>query len=251
MRTIGVGPPAIPRALLKSRARQPLRALLKDTLIETIGRDHYRDACVSARRDADREDYGRGRSGNDDSSLTPHDISDELWGLDASLTDKITLLFEVYDEMPAYTLLMYVPHHFHDWPSDARALFWAGVRARLGGSDQALARPLAYSLWCDWFEHGDFTAEAWEALTGPEVPAAALQNVLIASGPVPWRLKTELYRRLVGDAGWHYHIFRSLLNSAFDVYGQIDRNEAVTWLDRLLIPESTAHLPDLIARLRR
>ena len=42
-----------------------------------------------------------------------------------------------------------------------------------------------------------------------------------------------------------------LLHSAFDVFGKIDRVEASKWLDRLLIPESTDHLEELIATLKK
>ena len=218
--------------------------------MERIGADHYRDACVSARRDAEREDFGHGSLGNDDSSLTPHEVSDELWDLNASVRDKLELFFEIYDEMPASGLLMYVSHHYPAWPSSVKRQFWDGVRTRFGGADRALARPLAYYLWCDWFEHGDFTREAWEALTTVDTPRVALQEVLIASGPVPWSMKTELYERLISDQRWHYYIYRSLLHSAFDIFGKIDHEEASAWLSRLAIPDSTDHLSELAARLR-
>ena len=78
-----------------------------------------------------------------------------------------------------------------------------------------------------------------------------LKHTLIASGPVPWNLKTVLYRRLVTDARWHYYIYQSLLHSAFDVYGNLDRSEAVDWLNRLLLPKDTPDLAELVAHLRR
>jgi hypothetical protein len=147
--------------------------------------------------------------------------------------------------MPAYGLLMYVSHHYPDWPPAARQQFWDGVKTRLAGEDHALARPLAYNLWCDWFEHGDHTAEAWDALTKPGTLDPVLQEVLMASGPVPWRMKTQLYERLVTDTRWHYYIFRSLLHSAFDVFGSVDSKEAAAWLQRLSVAPSTENLREL------
>jgi hypothetical protein len=219
-------------------------------LVQAVGRDHYLDACAFARRDAEREDYGRGDPGDNDSSLVAHEISDALWEADAPLEERIATFFEIYDEMPSYGFVMYASHEYGEWPLTARRQFWDGVRKRLATSDRALGRPLAYSLWCDWFEHGEYTAEAWEALTAPDTPVPVLEHVLIASGPVPWPDKTRLYNRLITDVRWHYYIFRSLLHSAFDVYGKFDRNEAAGWLTRLSIPSSTEHLSELQRRLR-
>jgi len=224
--------------------------MLKPTVVNSVGIDHYRDACASARRDAEREDYGRGEPGTDDSSSVPHEVADALWGSEDPVEKKIEALFEIYDEMPAYGLVMYVSGEYSAWPPQARQQFWNGVRARLASPDRALARPLAYSLWCDWFEHGDYTVEAWEAVTTVETPEPALREVLIASGPVPWHLKVRLFSRLVDDPSWHYFIFRSLLHSAFDVFGKYEAQEARAWLQRLSLPASTEHLDKLTARLR-
>jgi hypothetical protein len=225
--------------------------LLKHELVEIVGLDHYRDACRSARRDAERQDYGRGDPGADDSSLVPHDLSDALWESDAPLAEKIRTLFEIYDEMPAYGLLMYVSHEYSHWPQAAKRQYWAAFASRLASSDRALARPLAYNLWCDWFEHGIHTADAWEALTAPAQPDYVLQEVLIASGPVPWELKSRLYARLIPEQKWHYYIFRSLLHSAFDVFGKFERDEATTLLAKLKLPDDTENLEELRGHLDR
>jgi hypothetical protein len=223
--------------------------VLKAAVIETVGERAYYEACPQARAEAERVDFGQARERESWTSDVPHQAADALWDADAQVQEKVETLFELYDELPAYGLLMYAIHHYREWPEAVRTQFWDAVRTRLGGVDQALARPLAYSLWCDWFEDPTLVEEVWAQLTTPSTHPAVLREVLIASGPVPYRLKRPLYTRLVAQPEWHYYIFRSLLHSTFDVYGQLERQDAGQWLARLQLPSTTEHLSDLRARL--
>jgi hypothetical protein len=63
-------------------------------------------------------------------------------------------MFQVYREMPCYGLFFGLTlDHWHELPVEARKVFWREARALLSQDDEALAQPLAYSMWCDFFEY--------------------------------------------------------------------------------------------------
>ena len=220
--------------------------MTREDIIELVGRERYEAECAMARSDASRTDHGRGAGA---SLMIPHEIEEALWDGADSWSDKVSLFFKVYDEMPAYAHLMYVPSRFHDFDSEARRAWWREVLARLDGIDSPVRGPLLYSLWCDFFEDDVLVSEAWAALTGADATENSLRAILPISGPVPYNLKEELYRRLMEDASWHVPIFESLLGSAFDVLGKIDRDSARRVLRELQLPSDLAGLDDLRAKL--
>ncbi len=112
----------------------------------------------------------------------------------------------------------------------------------LGHDDDAMSEPLVYSLWCDFFEDAARVEQAWTELVGHNTAPRLLQRVLIVSGPVPFHFKAQLYQRLLNDKTWHYHIYRSLLHSAFDVCGDLDREQALAILRRLDLAPGSEHL---------
>src|SRR5688572_495003 len=112
------------------------------------------------------------------------------------------LFFEIYDEMPSYALSMYCNHFYRDFSVEEKALWWAGVRERLGSGDAALRNPLEYSLWCDYFENAESVEEAWQALASDENDEQILRCVIKASGPVPYDLKRCLYEQLGERVEW-------------------------------------------------
>jgi hypothetical protein len=92
--------------------------------------------------------------------------------------------------------------------------------------------------------------EAWQEIARPtELGERGVERVLDAAGPVPFRLKVSLYERLVSDRRWHLPIFRSLLHSGFDYYGDLDIDATRDLLPRLDIPSGTPGLDDLKRRL--
>ena len=158
--------------------------------------------------------------------------------------------FDVYREMPCYATLMYMRHYFFEWDEDARRRFWEEYRSLLSDDDDRLADPIAYSLWCDYFEDPASVEEAWTAVASPgAVSELGLRRVLDVSGPVPYHLKVPIYERLIGSKHWHPFIFRSLLDSAFDVYGQIDAKAARKLLDKLSLSKATEGLNELREKL--
>jgi hypothetical protein len=176
-----------------------------------------------------------------DESITGTDDRDEL----------VQTLTRVYREVPSYRLLYDLFCHcgYFDFSEEAREDFWDFAREMLSEESDALADPVAYVMWCDFFESSQRVTEAWNNLISDDAPRRRIERVLDASGPVPYDLKEPVYRRLLPEASWHYWIFRSLLHSSFDMYGKTDRGAAQTLLGRLRLPPDTENLEKLRARL--
>jgi hypothetical protein len=179
-----------------------------------------------------------------------HRIADLIWDGPYPWADKIGLLFDVYDEMPGYGHLMYVTHHYARFSKSDRLLWWRKVIERLDAAVPAIANPLGYSLWCDFFEDPDRVEEAWGHLTQGHPSEGVLRAALKASGPVRYAMKRRLYEQLNTDPKWHEWILESLRASASDVYGDIDRIDARRWLDRLAgcEPEQIGEIKALLDR---
>jgi len=212
--------------------------MTKAELIEIVGKDVFEAASEDLRLEAADPAYGGVLSSPRlPASDLPHRIADLIWDSPDSWADKIRLLFDVYDEMPGYGHLMYVTHHYEHFSASDRLLWWHEVAERLETAVPAIANPIEYSLWCDFFEDPDRVTEAWGHLTQDNPSESVVRAVLRASGPVPYAMKRPLYEQLITDPKWHEWILESLRASASDVYGDIDRMDARTWLDRLLVSE--------------
>lgn len=132
----------------------------------------------------------------------------------------------------------------------ALELFWDEYRKLISDADDRLAEPIAYSLWCDYFENPDTVEEAWGQMVQPgALTDRALQRLLEAAGPVPFRLKQALYDELIADERWHPGIFRSLLHSTIDVFGDVDAVAARDLLACLSLSEDTPGLRELRDKL--
>jgi hypothetical protein len=223
---------------------------LKEAVIQKVdeefGPDTYREARSLHRPDLHSSETSFGLVDLYDLSEA---IVDALSESNESMQNKIGAFFEIYDDIPKYTLLhcfgLSLP--FREWDSAERQQFWECAIPRLDDPNPHLAPGIAYCMWCDWFEDSELAVKAWPILTSSDVPSRALQQVLISSGPVPWSLKCDLYARLVTDIEWHYYIFQSILHSVFDYFGQYDREEALQWLQKLTLDPDTEDL----AHLRR
>lgn len=223
--------------------------------IASVGEELFRQASEWAWATA----AGTGRSREEDPNArwpsdvldVPHDLSDPIWDEgEESWIERMALAFQLYREMPCYATLMYMRHYFFEWDDGARRRFWDEYRSLLSDDDDRLADPVAYSLWCDYFEDPASVEEAWAAVASPgAVSERALRRVLEVSGPVPYDLKAPIYERLVRSTHWHPFIFRSLLYSAFDVYGQIDAKAARKLLDKLSLSRTTEGLRELREKL--
>lgn len=152
-------------------------------------------------------------------------------------TALVSLYADVYRAMPLYGFIfdLFIKRSYEDFGPDARAMFWSFSREMLSSPGDALADPVAYSMWCDFFEDPSRVDEAWRMLVTEDSSPRMLRRILDASGPVPFRLKQPLYDRLISDDSWHDSIFQSLLFSSGDVYGDFDREAAARVFSKLTL----------------
>jgi hypothetical protein len=225
-------------------------------LIAAVGEERFRDACEWATATAAGAGRSRGRDPDaawrDDVVNVPHDLAGQLWeGGEGTWSERLGLAFDLYRVMPCYATLMYMRHSFFEWDEATRDGFWAEYGSLLSDPDDRLAHPIAYSLWCDYFEDSATVGQAWTTLEAPGVLSdLGLRRALDASGPVPYTLKARTYERLRDNSIWHPSIFRSLLRSAYDVYGKIDAKAATRLLDQLSLPRTTDGLAELREKLK-
>ena len=224
-----------------------------EELVAKVGRERYEAACERAWRTA--EGTGKSRESSeawpDDLADVPHDLADLWYDESTTLSDRLGLALRVYAEMPCYGTLMYVKQAHQQLDGSLRNRLWDAFRAALDSDDPRVADPVGYSLWVDFFEDQSTVHEAWREMTrrGSTPWEQRLRRVLEIAGPVPWPEKEALFEELAGDAGWHPHIARGLVHSAFDVYGQLDEAAARQWLDRLHVSDDVLGLRELREKL--
>jgi hypothetical protein len=202
------------------------KQLTLDALIGIVGHAAFDDACREA----------SGSTNESIASNVPHELSDRLWYAGSeSLVDRLAIAVELYRRMPCYANLMY--WRYRDFDERTRARMWAAYRELVGHPDAAVAEPIAYSLWVDYFEDASTMERAWSEVAGPQEPRRPrLERVLAASGPVAWRLKSPLYEALAQEGGWDDSIVAGLYGSCVDIYGSVEREAALRILRRLREP---------------
>lgn len=132
---------------------------------------------------------------------------------------------------------------------------WDGYRVRLEAPD--VSEQITQSLWYTWFECIDTSEEAFVALLGQEVPlldAGTVTDegflrragrVLRASGPVRWDVKLPTYAAASSIEALRPAVFRGLLRSYHDYFGDLEPGPALKILDGLDLPPDTEHLTEL------
>jgi hypothetical protein len=173
------------------------------------------------------------------SSDTPFKISQLIWETDTDLDDsqKVKLLFDVYADLPCYTLLseLYI-HHYRHLDAEAQGVFWHEVSAILAQPKQALAQPIVYTLAVDFFEDSELCSPVWNRLVTAQAPDHLVIRTLEASAAVPYVLKEAVYQQLLPDPRWHEAIYQSLRTSYYSVYGAIDKVHARNLVTQLILP---------------
>lgn len=197
-------------------------------LIDIVGEDTFDIACAEAMSD-----------GTSVRSSVPHDLSGRLWFEgDESVGERLEVAAELYRRMPCYANLMYWPYDTFD--ERTRARMWDVYQAFLEDPRDAVAHPIAYSLWVDFFEDPRTVDRAWREVAGPQEPRRPrLERVVSASGPVAWARKASLYEQLAAEGGWDEPLIAGLYGSCVDVYGSLDRLPALRILRR--VRASTNH----------
>lgn len=211
----------------------------RSELVREVGEEVFRQASSEARKAAPKT--GKGFVTTGFSSNIPHEISDSIWESDSSPEEQLEATLWFYEEMPCYGWLMYISLYFNDLAESGQQRLLEKYAQYLSSDDDAVAEPAAYSLWCDFFENVDRVRGTWGALLSGSPNDLLVRRILESSGPVPFDLKEELYERLLPHERWHPWIFKSLLHSHSDVYGEIDKVRAKAILGRLRVPETIEH----------
>jgi hypothetical protein len=115
---------------------------------------------------------------------------------------------------------------------------WVAYREFLGDPRDAVAEPIAYALWVDYFEDATTVDRPWTEVSDPKEPRRPrLGRVMGASGPVPWSLKESLYEQLAHEGGWDEPIVAALYGSCIDIFGSLERKPALRILRKLRVPD--------------
>ena len=182
------------------------------------------------------------------------DISDNVWDSAMTNSKKITLGFQLYEIFPSY-------YHFltpfyrgisnkEIIDQNEKEMIWQHFMKYLA-SKKYYADPVEYVLWVDFFEDEATVRETWQGLINNYTEKSSLLRLLEAAGPVPFDLKEPLYKNLLADMETHETIYNSLLFSAYDVFGKIDKTKALDILAMLKIDTKTENYKLLKEKLNQ
>ncbi|MFE7511058.1 hypothetical protein ACFU8I_07480 [Streptomyces sp. NPDC057540] len=183
-----------------------------------------------------------------------HSWAGDVFAEDLRAADQVRLAFGLLDLLDEYwvTCEIRFANESAEGPLPADVL-WDGYRQRLEADRESEA--VTYSLWVDWFEDHATSATAFAEVLGNDIDRVAAQlseaplrrarRVLECSGPVRWTVKEPTYRTAMRLPDLHSAVFRGLLASFHDVYGDLEPAAALALLDRLDLPTGTQHLAAL------
>lgn len=189
-----------------------------------IGLDRFNKECMEAKEKA--KFTGGPDLNSFYNSNIPHELSDYVWDSSIKISEKLKIAFELYEDLPCYAVLMYINLNFNEFSLNEKSMLWNKLRTYLMSEDEIHAKPIEYTIWCDYFEDDNKVEEAWDNILREPVNDTLIKRTLECSGPVPFKLKEELYFNLISDKKWHYYIYKSLLTSAFDYFGNIEKDKA-------------------------
>ncbi len=135
---------------------------------------------------------------------------------------QIELLSHLYRMAPSFTLLDHLYVFYWKALSElGREQFWVFTRDVLNVKDDRRSWAIEYALWCDFSEDEETVGAAWRGTFRPlHLNRRGIARLLAASGPVPYSLKSTAYDHLLQNREHHPAIFKSILHSTFDLYGQ-------------------------------
>ncbi|MFB7406888.1 hypothetical protein ACFCZ2_06850 [Streptomyces sp. NPDC056202] len=183
-----------------------------------------------------------------------HSWAGDVFAEDVDAADQVRLAFGLLDLLDEYwvTCEIRFANEGAEGPLPADVL-WDGYRQRLEADRDAEA--VTYSLWVDWFEDHVTSASAFAEVLGTDIDRVVVERseallrrarrVLECSGPVRWAVKEPTYRTAVRLPALHPALFRGLLTSFHDVYGDLEPADALALLDRLDLHTDTLHLAEL------
>jgi len=167
------------------------------------------------------------------------DISDKIWYSDLTISEKINLGLEFYDLFPTYYQGLNPIHiFFRDGlikENELRSYIFDRFAKYISSEEKYFVNSVGYILWVEFFEGGDkLSREAWNSIVNSNnMTLLGKHNLLEHSGPADFDLKEKLYDELFPNKESHPYIFDSLLYSATDLYGKINKERVVKILSKL------------------
>ncbi|MFJ5680274.1 hypothetical protein [Streptomyces sp. NPDC093097] len=168
--------------------------------------------------------------------------------------EQVRLAFGMLDLLDDYWVTSEI--RFADQGSEGPLpadVLWDGYRRRLEADRDPEA--ITYSLWVDWFEDHDTSATAFAEVLGNDIDHIVAEasdsllrragRVLACSGPVPWPVKQKVYGAVVRLPALHRPLFKGLLASYHDAYGDLEPAAALALLAQLELPANTPYLAEL------
>ncbi|MFF0561560.1 hypothetical protein [Streptomyces sp. NPDC004266] len=183
-----------------------------------------------------------------------HSWAGDVFAEDLDAADQVRLAFGLLDLLDEYWVTCEIRFANDDAEGPLPAdVLWDGYRRRLEADRDAAA--VTYSLWVDWFEDHATSATAFAEVLGNDIGQVVAERsepllrrarrVLECSGPVRWTVKELTYRTAMRLPALHSAVFRGLLTSFHDVYGDLEPAAALALLDQLDLPANTQHLAAL------
>lgn len=170
------------------------------------------------------------------------EMSDKVWTSTMPNAKKIALGFQLYETFPSYFHFLRPFYHLICYNeitnSEEKQIIWKRFMKYLV-AENYYADPVAYVLWVEFFEDASTVRETWQGLVNNYSNKQSLLRLLEVAGPVPFDLKEMLYNSLLKDKKIHDSIFTSLLHSAYDVFGQIDKKKTLNILAKLKVDTKT------------
>jgi hypothetical protein len=137
---------------------------------------------------------------------------------------------------------------------------WSGLRGRL--ESESVSKVIDLSIWHSWFECRATSDGAFMALLGDELGREDIverasnatsedpflrraRRVLDLSGPVSWGVKESSYHSASRIDALRPAVFKGILASYHDFFGQLEPGPALDLLGRLDLPDDTEHLSPL------
>jgi hypothetical protein len=170
------------------------------------------------------------------------EVSDKVWNSDMTNLKKITLGFQLYELFPSYYhFLTPFYHGIRDKQiaeQNEKEIIWNHFMKYLA-SENCYSHPVSYVLWVDFFEDDTTVRETWQGLVNNNSDRTSLLRLLAVAGPVPFELKESLFNSFLTEIETHELIFDSLLTSAYEVFGKIDKKKSLAILAKLQIDTKT------------
>lgn len=181
------------------------------------------------------------------------EFSDKVWFSKMTNSQKIFLGFQLYETFPSYyhflTPFYHAIRNKEIVDPNEKEIIWKHFMKYLA-SDNYYADPIGYILWVEFFEDETTVRDTWQGLVNNYADKKALLRLLEQAGPVPFDLKETLYNTLLADKTNHELIFNSLLYSAYDVFGKIDKKKALDILAKLKVDTGTENYSLLKEKLK-